>query len=68
MLSFTILRPSKCGCGHFYIYNSDGVELAQAVSLAQCFNYFYSWVEKLGSVSVTFSRTRDKDVILVKIK
>lgn len=67
MLSFTILRPSKCGCGRYYIYNKDGVEIAQCASLNAVFGYFYYWVEKLGSVSVTFSRTKDKDVILAKI-
>lgn len=67
MLSFTILRPSKCGCGRYYIYNQYGGEIAQCASMTAVFAYFYTWVEKLNSESVTFSRTKDKDVILAKI-
>lgn len=67
MLSFTILRPSKCGCGRYYIFNQYGVEIAQYASMTAVFEFFYSWVEKLGSESVTFTRTKDKDVILAKI-
>lgn len=65
MLSFTIFKSKKSE--RYFIINSDGVELAQAVSLAQCFNYFYSWCGKLASQSVTFTRTQDSNVILVKM-
>ena len=65
MLSFTILKSNKSE--RYFIINASGVELAQAVSLAQCFNYFYSWCGKLAGKSVTFTRTKDSNVILVKM-
>lgn len=66
MLSFTIIKSQKSD--RYFIINSDGVELAQAVSLAQCFNYFYTWCGKLACKAVTFTCTNDSNVILVTMK
>lgn len=67
MLSFTILRPYECGCGRFYIYNHNGTEIAQCASMDAVFNYFYTWCKKMGSKSVTYTRTQDEHVLLVKM-
>lgn len=65
MLSFTIIKSQKST--RYYIYNAFGTELAQATSLEQCLNYFYKWCVKLACKSVTFSPTRDVNVIFVKM-
>lgn len=65
MLSFTIIRSTKSD--RIYVYDQHSIQLAQFSSLSEVFNYFYTWVEKLNSESVTFTRTTDKYVILAKI-
>lgn len=65
MQSFVIIRSTKSD--RIYVYDQHCIQLAQFSCLSEVFNYFYSWVEKLNSESVTYTRTTDKYVILAKI-
>lgn len=63
-MHFTVIKSQT---SRYYIYNSEGIKLAQVTSLDLCLKYFYDWCVKLANKSVTFSPTMDHDVILVKM-
>lgn len=65
MLTFSVIRSAKTG--RIYIYNQTGAELAQCASMNEVFNYFYNWCVKFCSKSLTYSFTKSKDVLLVKM-
>lgn len=65
MLTFSVIRSAKTG--RIYIYNQTGAELAQCDSMKEVFNYFYNWSVKFCSKSLTYSFTKSKDVLLVKM-
>lgn len=63
MLSFTILRShntKRC-----YVYNKDGLKLAQCATMNDVFDYFSSWCDALACKSVIYTQTDDKNVIRV---
>ena len=65
MLSFTIIKTQNST--RYAIYDSYGFELALVTSFEHCLKYFYDWCVKLASKSVTFTPTKDANVILVRI-
>ena len=62
---FTIIKSQNSP--RYYIYNSEGIKLALVTSLDLCLKYFYEWCVKLACKSVTFTPTKDHDVILVNM-
>ena len=67
MLTFTVLLPPKSSVSRVYVYNQYGDEVAQCASLNDVFSFFYHWCVKFNGKSVTYTFTKDKDVLLVKM-
>lgn len=66
MQTFTLVRSDKSE--RVFIYNSDGTEIGQCVTSYGVFSYFSQLRKDLSCRSVTYSLTRDDNVILVKLK